>query len=387
MTHRAMLAAVVLGAAPACINCVGPEDQPPVGIVEPPLVATVPVPPHFGLHDTFVRDGIAFLCAWKSGLIILDVGNGIRGGTPAAPVEITTFVPTAAPLSSLAIHNAWWFHNPVRQEQRYLFLGQEGPVVMGAESSGDLKVLDVSDLAQPREVATYHVDGAGTHNFWMDEARQILYIAYYNAGVVALDVSGVLSGDLRPRELARVRPGGQDNTFVWGVMLASERLYASDMMSGLWQLDPTTLQPVAGGNNVPERFGSDLWVRGGYAYTGTWYNRGGPVLGNVIKVWALSSTGAPTLADSIVIEGIAAVTDLETSDDGKLLMAGAEGVTGQGLYWYRLNPPSKPELVARVQVANGIHTASFARINGRLYAFAARNPSNPALEIYDLSGL
>jgi hypothetical protein len=315
------------------------------------------------------------------------VGNGIRGGTPAAPVEITTFVPTAAPLSSLAIHNAWWFHNPVRQENRYLFLGQEGPVVLGASSSGDLKVLDVSDLAQPREVAFYHVDGAGTHNFWMDEARQILYLAYYNAGVVALDVSGTLSGDLRARELARVQTGGADNTFVWGVMLASGRLYASDMISGFWQLDPNTLQPVAGGNNIAERFGSDLWVRGGYGYSGTWGNRAGLTVGNVIKVWALSPSGAPTLADSVTIEGIISVTDLEVSDDGKLLMASTEGPSGQGLYWYRLTNPAAPELVASVHIDTGIHTASFARINGKLYAFAARNPPNPALEIYDVSGL
>ena len=44
-------------------------------------------------------------------------------------------------------------------------------------------------------------------------------------------------------------------------MLASGRLYASDMLSGLWQLDPGTLIPVAGGNNVPERFGSELRAR------------------------------------------------------------------------------------------------------------------------------
>ena len=46
------------------------------------------------------------------------------------------------------------------------------------------------DLAHPNEVASFHLDGAGTHNFWMDEDAQILYAAYYNQGVVALDVSG-----------------------------------------------------------------------------------------------------------------------------------------------------------------------------------------------------
>ena len=41
-------------------------------------------------------------------------------------------------------------------------------------------MVDVSDLPHPKEVAFFHLDGAGTHNFWMDESRQILYMAYYN---------------------------------------------------------------------------------------------------------------------------------------------------------------------------------------------------------------
>ena len=49
----------------------------------------------------------------------------------------------------------------------------------------------------------------------MDEPHQILYAAYYSAGVVALDVSGTLQGDLGGRELARVQVGGPGNTFVW----------------------------------------------------------------------------------------------------------------------------------------------------------------------------
>jgi hypothetical protein len=132
------------------------------------------------------------------------------------------------------VHNGWWFHNPVTGEARYLFLGQEGPGSIGASSSGDIHVVDVSDLARPREVASFQLDGAGTHNFWMDEAAQVLYAAYYNGGVVALDVSGTLSGDLSDRLLDRMRFG--DETFTWGVMLANGSLYASDMLSGLWQV-------------------------------------------------------------------------------------------------------------------------------------------------------
>jgi hypothetical protein len=97
-------------------------------------------------------------------------------------------------------------------------------------------VVDVSDLTQPHEVAFFHLEGAGTHNFWMDETRQVLYAAYYNAGVVALDVSGTLSGNLSGRLLSSIKPGGEGNTFTWGVQLANGYLYAIDMLSGFWQL-------------------------------------------------------------------------------------------------------------------------------------------------------
>jgi hypothetical protein len=200
------------------------------------LVATVDIPPNYGIHDTFVRDGLAFVFAWDTGVIIYDVGNGIRGGSPSAPVEVSRVVTGEADAGSPAAHNGWWFHNPVTSERRYLFVGQEGPGIIGDRASGDIHVVDVSDLAHPREVAFYHLNRAGTHNFWMDEQRQILYAAYYNGGVVALDVSGTLSGNLANRVLDQIQPGGSRNTFTWGVQLANGSVYASDMESGLWQL-------------------------------------------------------------------------------------------------------------------------------------------------------
>jgi hypothetical protein len=205
--------------------------------VTPTLVAREPIPRNYGIHDTFVRDGIAFVFAWNTGVIIYDVGNGIRGGAPMAPVEISRLVTADNGVAGgPAVHNGWWFHNPVTAENRYLFIGQEGPGVIGSQSSGDIHAVDVADLAHPREVAFFHLDGAGTHNFWMDEQSQILYAAYYNAGVVALDVSGTLSGDLSSRLLGRISPGGAGDTFTWGVQLANGSLYAIDMLSGLWQL-------------------------------------------------------------------------------------------------------------------------------------------------------
>jgi hypothetical protein len=201
------------------------------------VAATVPIPPAYGIHDTFVRDGLAFVFAWNTGVIIYDVGNGIAGGSPTQPMEVSRLLTAdnGVPGGS-AVHNGWWFHNPARNEQRYLFIGQEGLGVIGSQSTGDLHVVDVADLVHPKEVAFFHLEGAGTHNFWVDEARQILYMAYYNGGVVALDVSGQLAGDLSDRLIAQIQPGGTGDTYTWGVQLAGGSLYAIDMLSGLWQL-------------------------------------------------------------------------------------------------------------------------------------------------------
>ncbi len=195
------------------------------------LVSRTAIPPDYGIHDTFVRDGLAVVLAWNTGVIVYDVGNGIRGGSPANPQEVSRI----ATLNGRA-HNAWWFHNPTNGERRYLFVGEEGPGVLGGMATGDLHVVDVSDLTAPREVATYHLAGAGAHNVWMDEQAQILYAAFYNGGVVALDVAGDLEGNLASREIGRIQPGGASNTYTWGVQLHQGSLYAIDMLSGFWQL-------------------------------------------------------------------------------------------------------------------------------------------------------
>ena len=114
------------------------------------LGAAVPIPPAYGIHDTYVRDGLAFVFAWNTGVIIYDVGNGILGGSPSQPVEVSRLLTADDGVAGGAsVHNGWWFHNPVRGENRYLFIGQEGAGVIGEQSSGDMHVVDVFDLRAP----------------------------------------------------------------------------------------------------------------------------------------------------------------------------------------------------------------------------------------------
>jgi hypothetical protein len=354
------------------------------------MVATVPVPPNYGIHDTYVRDGLAFVCAWNTGLILYDVGNGVAGGSPSTPIEVGRIVTAAAGVGSSRAHNAWWFHNPSTGERRYVFVGQEGPGQLGASSTGDIHVVDVSDLASPVEVAFYSMTGtaqpAGAHNFWMDEDAAILYAAFYNGGVVALDVSGTLQGNLAGRELARLRPGG-DTTYVWGIQLHRGDVYATDMLSGLYHLrfGGSAFTRVAGGDGVvSDRYASDLWVHGDFAYTGTWGTRSGGV-GDVVNVWRLDEQGRPGWVDELRIAGIGSVGDLEVSADGGLLLVAADRGGDAGLYVFSLADPERPELVASVVHSEGVHTATFADIGGRRYVFGAKNPPSPALLVYELT--
>ena len=366
----------------ACDSSSGPE--PADNGIPPVLVATVPIPMNYGIHDTFVRDGLAFVAAWNTGMLIYDVGNGVEGGSPEDPRLVSSIVTSANGIQGgPAVHNSWWFHNPVTGEKRYLFIGQEGPSTVGNAASGDIHIVDVSNLEAPVEVGFIRVEGAGAHNFWMDEARQVLYAAYYNAGVIAVDVSGTLAGDMSERIIAQSPMAGEE-TYTWGVMLAGNTLYATDMGTGLWALDPLTLATKGGGRNMSERVASDLWIVGAWGYTGTWGSRNG-VRGNAIKVWSIAESGVPTIADSIIIENVGTVSDIAVSADGTQLIATTEVGPGAGLYIYDRIQPKTPGFLGRVRVSEGIHTGEVASIGGRTYVFAARNPPNPALLIYDIT--
>ena len=203
------------------------------------------------VHDVFVRDGILMTALWNDGLWLWDIGGGGSGSisNPVALGNVGTVGGKA--------HNVWWYHNAVTGEKRFAFVGEEGPGSIGSTSTGDIHVVDVSDLTAPREVAFYHIDGAGTHNFSVDEAQGILYAAYYNGGVRAIDIRGDLSScdpankssdgrcDLARmgRELAHWIGDGQQQVYIWGVQLLSGRVYASDMLNGLWKLTPASIPP------------------------------------------------------------------------------------------------------------------------------------------------
>ena len=118
---------------------------------------------------------------------------------------------------------------------------------MGEEDFGTpgiMHVIDVSDLRAAKQVATFQVPGATPHNFWLDEARAILYAAWYERGLRAIDVSGELLGSLdrQGREIASITYGvgtgcfGGSGTCTWAPQLHDGLVYLSDLNTGLWAL-------------------------------------------------------------------------------------------------------------------------------------------------------
>ncbi len=199
------------------------------------------------VHDTYARDGLLFVALWNSGMDILDIGACGGSGSPANP-RLVGNVRTVGG----SAHNIWWYHD-VNGSKRYAFVGEEGSGVIGTSATGDIHVVDISDPSLPKEVAFYHVAGAGTHNFSVDEARGVLYAAYYNGGVRALDIrgdlgtcadnqkataSGLTRCDLRlmGREIAIGLGNLNRPIYVWGVQYLNGNVYASDMLNGIWKL-------------------------------------------------------------------------------------------------------------------------------------------------------
>ena len=123
------------------------------------------------------------------------------------------------------------------------------PTSVGSDPRGPIHVIDVTDIEKPRYVARYEVPEAGAHNVWIDD--DVLYVAYYQGGIRAVDISGELRGDLyhQGREIAHflpsAGPGEAARPFApntWGVFPMfgtgwtpiGQTLYATDYNSGLW---------------------------------------------------------------------------------------------------------------------------------------------------------
>ena len=209
------------------------------------------------VHDLDIVDGLLYASYWNDGLVILDVGNGVKGGTPAKPVlvsqykyDLDSLYREVEEVSSAGYirgtHTAW----RQRGGGKYVFIADEvfrNGNVKGAKDAsasrayGTLQVIDVSDIERPRAVAWYTPDNGGVHNVWV--AGDTLYMGAYDAGFQVLDVSGELRGDLKAqgRVVAALNPADMEGfvknaAFTWGVVVNPKDglAYVNDFNNGLW---------------------------------------------------------------------------------------------------------------------------------------------------------
>ncbi len=204
------------------------------------------------LHDIDVQDGLLYGSWWNDGLVILDVGNGIKGGSPGNPVMVAQYKydlnalyrdveASGGPGFIRGTHTAWRHRN-------YVFIADEvfpASGVNGAKDAaagrayGRLQVIDVTNIEQPRSVAWYEPEFGGVHNVWV--AGDSLYMGAYNGGFRVFDVSGELKGDLRAqgREIGHLNTADMDgrtrnSAMTWGVVVRDGLAYVNDMNNGLW---------------------------------------------------------------------------------------------------------------------------------------------------------
>ncbi|CAD5283237.1 MULTISPECIES: hypothetical protein [unclassified Imperialibacter] len=206
--------------------------------------------PGHSIHDVWVHDGIAYSSNWDDGVQLVDVGNGIAGGSPSNPVQFASY---AYPSGS---NHAAFPYKDEKTGKFYVILGdEEFPYGLDPDgrkpgrAAGFLHIIDFTDLKNPKEVAWFQVPFAGSHNFWIE--GDVLYAAFYNGGVRVVDLSGELLGDLnrQGREIAWIVPEDPDGyisnaPFTWGAQPHKGHIFYSDWNSGLWS---AKLRPV-----VPE---------------------------------------------------------------------------------------------------------------------------------------
>jgi plastocyanin len=195
------------------------------------------------LHDVQVKDGLAYLAYWRDGLVILDVGAGIKGGSPEKPQFVSQLR-----FNHHELYGDGWLAgtHEVYRYKNYVFVGDEVfPEQFNIyekariPARGVLHVVDVSDIFNPRKVAEYAVPEGGAHNVWVKD--DVLVMGYYGGGGRVLDVSGELRGDLyaQGREIARLWTGDPEGfrpnlPFAWGARQFGDYIFFNDINSGIW---------------------------------------------------------------------------------------------------------------------------------------------------------
>ena len=205
--------------------------------------------PGHSIHDVWVEDGIAYSSNWSDGIIITDVGSTPEAQTPEGH-ELGVGSPSNPVKLGEYAYPSGWNHAafPFKSESTgdfYVIGGDEAfPGGINLENeptipAGWIHFVKFDGWDNPKEVARYQIPEAGTHNMWVED--DLLYIAYYNAGLRIVDISGELMGNLydQGREIAHFNTTHHEGyvpnaAMAWGPQPYKGHIFMSDWNSGLW---------------------------------------------------------------------------------------------------------------------------------------------------------
>lgn len=187
------------------------------------------------VHDTSISDKHVYVSNWHAGVVILDKAK-LYAGLPQQGIIVQ-------PNNNLAPAGFLAHYAAPSPDDNYLFLEDEVNVENG------MRVFDIHDPTQPREVATIRLDDPlyTPHNFIVQD--NLLYVGWYQDGLQVFRLDSRNPNDVKPEPVAQhpVRktlsysgPYGKFNG-LWGVRVhscnvqgkARTCVYAADIQGGL----------------------------------------------------------------------------------------------------------------------------------------------------------
>ncbi len=207
--------------------------------------------PGHGVHDVWVKDGLAYSSNWADGVHVVDVGGVKFNEANRSKLQFNPFLAMAgqgSPGNPVKLggmsdpnghnHAAFPFISQ-STDKFYIIAGDEWGNQFGM--AGGFHFLDFTDPKNPKETAVYQVPEAGSHNHWVH--GDTLLASYYQGGLRIVDISGELMGDIyaQGREIAFFMSSDPDGFManrpnVWGTMPYKGLIYFSDMNNGLWAI-------------------------------------------------------------------------------------------------------------------------------------------------------
>jgi hypothetical protein len=208
--------------------------------------------PGHSIHDVWVENGIAYSSNWNDGVVAVDVGSTSDAQSPERHNTGAGSFDNPVKLGSYTYPSGWNHAAfPFKSQSTgdfYVIAGDEAfPNGLYVQDKPTIPAGWIHFIKfeggwdSPREVARYQIPEAGTHNFWVKD--DTLYIAYYNAGLRVVDISGELMGNLyeQGREIAKYVPTHHEGkipnaAMTWGPQPYKGHIFISDWNSGLWAL-------------------------------------------------------------------------------------------------------------------------------------------------------